>query len=168
MKKGIDRVNALCEIADGALIKSRQILSDQLLDIDTNYTRGNPLNKKHSTCKTQIQLYSQGLNYPEAKQIAFTKNGQMIDLEKPLLKLIDLGISRSFLPIEDPEDQDLEDGEMELPGPKAASVIKKRMERSVAKQAARKKAMDEYAETKNQKKKKKVPAAEKKKATNQK
>ena len=112
-------------------------------------------------------LYSQGLNYPEAKQIAFTKNGKMIDLEKPLLSLIDLGISRSFLPIEDPEDQDLEDGEMELPGPKAASVIKKRMERSVAKQAARKKAMDDYSETKNQKKKK-VSAAEKKKATNQK
>ena len=107
------------------------------------------------------------MNYPEAKQIAFTKNGKMLDLEKPLLSLIDLGISRSFLPIEDPEDQDLEDGEMELPGPKAASVIKKRMERSVAKQAARKKAMDDYAEAKNQKKNK-VSAAEKKKATNQK
>ena len=179
IKKAVDRAGAAVDIAEGGLFKTEAALDEMTKEIEEKYTRGNPLNKIHTTCHGQIQLFSDGLNYDEARQIPFTKGGKKLDLVEPLRKLIRIGIERNFVPVEDASHDELEEGEAELPGPTATFVLEKRRARkeftAKARETAtmkvaelRKKRRDEEMEKAVAKQKKKDDAERRKKDAAQK
>jgi hypothetical protein len=99
----------------------------------------------------QIQLFSDGLNYDEARQIPFTKGGKKLDLVEPLRKLIRIGIERNFVPVEGASHDELEEGEAELPGPTATFVLEKRRARKEFTAKARETATMKVAELRKKK-----------------
>jgi len=151
IKKAVDRAGAAVDIAEGGLFKTEAALDEMTKEIEENYTRGNPLNKINTICHGQIQLFSDGLNYDEARQIPFTKGGKKRDLVEPLRKLIRIGIERNFVPVEDASHDELEEGEAELPGPTATFVLEKRRARKEFTAKARETATMKVAELRKKK-----------------